>query len=237
MMEFLSDISALDGLGEPAQSIVRLLVAAVLGSIIGIEREHHGRSAGFRTLLLVGIGSALAMVVSLHFATVFGNTPQQAIKVDPARVAYGVMMGVGFLGAGAIIRFGASIRGMTTAASIWCTSAVGLACGFGMFYVAGAATAVILFALLVLSRLEQHLPSKWYKAVRVTLPPAEGNVPHLRELLIQYGADVLDMDYRRSFRDQSETITFHVAMSRRAKPSDLLRLRDDVPQMQSMSIH
>lgn len=153
----------------PWEAIVRLLAAGAMGSIIGLEREHRGRSAGFRTQLLVAVGAALAMLVSLHFADVY-NAAEGAVRVDPARIAYGIMGGIGFLGAGAIMRSGAGIRGLTTAASLWCTAAVGLACGFGLYVLAGVATFIVVFALLILTRLDRHIPATESRTVTVEAP-------------------------------------------------------------------
>src|SRR5690242_9611004 len=104
------------------EAIARLGMAALLGGLVGLERELHGRSAGLRTHLLVALGAATAMVVSLNFAEVFGTVQHPSIQCDPARIAYGVMAGVGFLGAGAIIHQSGGIRGLTTAAGLWCAA-------------------------------------------------------------------------------------------------------------------
>ena len=127
--------------------VFRLILAAVLSGIVGFEREFHGRSAGFRTHILLCVGSTLIMITSVHiFDVYYGRTP-----VDPARLAAGVVTGIGFLGAGTIIRSGESVRGLTTAASLWTVSGIGLAVGCG-FYIAGWATAIIAFATLYLLR-------------------------------------------------------------------------------------
>jgi len=130
------------------QVVWRLFLAAALGGIIGFEREKHNRRmAGFRTHILVSIGSSLIMLVSIYIFEIYaGKAP-----VDPARIAAGVVTGIGFLGAGTIIRSGESVRGLTTAASLWTVSGIGLAVGCG-FYIAGWATAVIAFATLYLLR-------------------------------------------------------------------------------------
>ncbi len=130
------------------QVVWRLFIAAALGGAIGFEREKHNkRMAGFRTHILVSIGSALIMLVSMHLFEIYvGKAP-----VDPARIAAGVVTGIGFLGAGTIIRSGESVRGLTTAASLWTVSGIGLAIGCG-FYIAGWATAIIAFATLYLLR-------------------------------------------------------------------------------------
>jgi putative Mg2+ transporter-C (MgtC) family protein len=222
-----------------AELLLRLLVAAILGGLIGAEREHHGRSAGFRTQMLVALGSALAMVVSLHFGQVYGDRSPaaSAIRVDPARVAYSVMAGIGFLGAGAIIRYGTGVRGLTTAASLWCTAAVGLACGFGMYALAVIATAIVIFALMVLSRLDHYIPSRWYKTVTVSLPSTGAdNVSRLSEIIAKRGARVLNVQYSSRSETKSETITFNVVMPARTKPSDLMDLVQDVPEVTQLTI-
>ena len=130
------------------QVVWRLFLAAALGGVIGFEREKHSRRmAGFRTHILVSIGSCLIMLVSIYIFEIYaGKAP-----VDPARIAAGVVTGIGFLGAGTIIRSGESVRGLTTAASLWTVSGIGLAIGCG-FYIAGWAIAIIAFATLYLLR-------------------------------------------------------------------------------------
>ena len=218
-------------------AVVRLLAAAGLGAIIGAEREYHGRSAGFRTQLLVCLGSALAMVVSLNFAQFYGNWPTQAIRVDPARVAYGVMGGIGFLGAGTIIVSGAGIRGLTTAASLWCTAAVGLACGFGMFLIAAATAAIVLFALMVLYRIDAVIPVHWAKTVTVTLPADGRNLARLTEALQKRHARILSVDYRWQQETRMETITFHLNLPARVRMPHLADLGQDVPEIVRLAIH
>ena len=227
----------IDSFSWQVQCVLRLVVAALLGALIGAEREHHGRSAGFRTQLLVGLGSALAMLVSLNFARIFGQGAGWAIRVDPARVAYGVMGGIGFLGAGAIIRYGAGVRGLTTAASLWCTAAVGLACGFGMYLVAAVTTAIVIFALLILSRLDRHIPSRWGKTLVISLPlSGQDNVARVTDVLRRRGARISNVDYKRDVEGETETITFYVSMSHRADVSDLVRIIDDVPETVELTV-
>ncbi|MFB3891497.1 MAG: MgtC/SapB family protein [Phycisphaerae bacterium] len=203
------------------QSFLRLLAAAVLGGIIGLEREHHGRSAGFRTQLLVALGSALAMVVSIHFAEAYGGAGvNSALRVDPARVAYGVMAGIGFLGAGAIIKYGANIRGMTTAASLWCTAAMGLACGIGMYIVAVIATGLVLIALLALRKVDELLIIHWYKTLTVRVKGAGGdNVKRFRDLLKAQGVKVIDQEYSCDVTAGVETIRFFIRIASRKRPT------------------
>jgi putative Mg2+ transporter-C (MgtC) family protein len=125
----------------------RLGLAAVLGSIIGLEREFREREAGLRTHLLVSLGSALFTIVSAFgFHDVLGHDPRVAV-LDPSRIAAQIVSGIGFLGAGAIIRQGFSIRGLTTAATLWVVAAIGMACGAGLYSIAIMTTFIALLAL------------------------------------------------------------------------------------------
>ncbi len=124
--------------------LLRLVLASILGGVIGLEREVHGREAGVRTTLLVSLGSALFMIISeSFFFTYEGKVVGGVFHVDPTRIAAQVVTGVGFLGAGVIIRMKESIRGVTTAASIWVVCAVGLAIGSG-HYLFGVVTSAIM---------------------------------------------------------------------------------------------
>jgi putative Mg2+ transporter-C (MgtC) family protein len=137
----LATLSWWDALG-------RLALAAALGSIIGLEREFREREAGLRTHLLVSLGSALFTIVSAFgFHDVLTHDPQVVVRLDPSRIAAQIVSGIGFLGAGAIIRQGLSIRGLTTAATLWVVAAIGMAAGAGFYSVAIITTAVALVAL------------------------------------------------------------------------------------------
>jgi len=221
------------------EAICRLLVAAALGALIGIERQIHGRSAGFRTQLLVALGSALAMVVSLHFARQFASTDpgSWSLRIDPARMAYGVMGGIGFLGAGVIMRQETGIRGLTTAASLWCTAAVGLACGFGMYAVAVFASLLVVFALLVLNRLDEYLPARTSRVMVVSLPAGEGdNVARLRKILAEKRMQIRGVDYKRDFEAGSETITVRFTVPSGADAMTLQDISAEIPELKHLTI-
>ncbi len=130
--------------------IGRLILAVILGGLVGFEREVHRRSAGLRTHTLVSLGSCLIMLTSLYVFDIY----KDAASIDPARIAAGVITGIGFLGAGAIIRSGEAVKGLTTAASLWLVAAIGLGVGCG-FYLASLTTAILVVAVLFfLRRLE-----------------------------------------------------------------------------------
>jgi putative Mg2+ transporter-C (MgtC) family protein len=129
------------------ESLLRLALAAVLGGLIGVERELREREAGLRTHLLVALGSALFTIVGAYGFHDFLESGQSVVRADPTRIAAQIVTGIGFLGAGAIIRQGFSVRGLTTAATLWVVAAVGLAAGAGYYSAAVITTALVLIAL------------------------------------------------------------------------------------------
>ena len=135
---------------------VRLMMAAFLGGLIGWERETHGKEAGFRTYALVCIGSALVMIVSTEVYEIY----KENATVDPSRIAAQVVSGIGFLGAGAIIRSPHRIRGLTTAAGIWAAAGIGLACGLALYRPAILTTILTLIILIVFSKLNRLFGGK-----------------------------------------------------------------------------
>jgi putative Mg2+ transporter-C (MgtC) family protein len=131
----------------------RLIVAAALGAVVGAEREIHGHPAGIRTHMLVALGSGIFTVLSIHG---FGQD-EPGSTIDPTRIAAQVVSGIGFLGAGAILKDGVVIRGLTTAASLWATAAVGMAAGAGEYVIAIVSALVVLFSLWPINALAERL--------------------------------------------------------------------------------
>jgi len=142
-------------------ALIKLAVAATFGALVGVERQIHGRQAGFRTQLLVCLGSCLFTIVSLRVYEIYGTIS------DPGRIAAQIITGIGFLGAGAILKDGALVRGLTTAASLWIVSAIGMAVGFGEYYIAAAATVIVLLNLVVLKNVESWLVQDNYAAILI----------------------------------------------------------------------
>ncbi|QJD88440.1 MgtC/SapB family protein [Cohnella herbarum] len=132
-----------------------MVLATVFGGMVGIEREWSNHAAGFRTHILVCLGSATIMLLSVYGFSDFVDEPQ--VRVDPARLAAQVISGIGFLGAGAILRNGNMIKGLTTAASVWVVAAIGLCVGAGFYTGAGICTFLVLISLYLLNRWEKHL--------------------------------------------------------------------------------
>jgi len=147
---------------------VRLLVAAALGAGIGFEREIHDHPAGMRTHLLVALGSAAFTELSIYgFAGI--TAPGVAAAVDPSRVAAQIVTGIGFLGAGAILKYGTSVRGLTTAASLWMTAAIGMAAGAGQWVIAVVGTLITVFSLWPLNAIINRIHQTGGRTIRARL--------------------------------------------------------------------
>jgi len=149
---------------DPAELVIRVLIAGGLGALVGLDRELSDQPAGLRTHVLVSLGAALFTLTGAYGVRGFVGDP--STPVDPTRVAAQVVTGIGFLGAGAIIRQGFSVRGLTTAAGLWVTAAIGTAVGLGFYTGAIATTASAVVALYALKRLERLLlrqlkPGRW----------------------------------------------------------------------------
>ncbi|MBU2541363.1 MAG: MgtC/SapB family protein [Candidatus Omnitrophica bacterium] len=135
------------------QVILRLILAAVLGGFIGLEREIKKRSAGLRTHILVCVGASLIMLTSAYVFDIY----KDIANVDPSRIVAGVVTGIGFLGAGAIIRGGDTVHGLTTAATLWIVAAIGIAVGCGFYLAALVTTLLVLIVLWAIRGVEVHL--------------------------------------------------------------------------------
>src|SRR3990172_3369009 len=174
-----------------------LIVATVAGGLIGLERSYHGRPAGFRTHTLVCLASSLLMLVTLYQARWFPGAGPETVRIDPTRMAQGVMTGIGFLGAGVIMKEGLSVRGLTTAASIWTTAAIGILAGVGLYTAAAIGTLLTLGILSAFRWVEARMPSFAYAHHHLrflrgaTMPESE-----VRALMAQHGYSVDNLSYR-----------------------------------------
>ncbi len=164
-----------------SQIILRLLIAAGLGLIIGYERERQDHAAGLRTHMILVVGAALAMTISINVAFIVGIENRAG---DPARIAAQVVSGIGFLGAGVIFKYGTSIRGLTTAASLWTVTIVGLAVGAGLFLAGLTATVILLLILTILNYFEDKVLST-FNRIHITIQAAyrQSLVEDVRTLL------------------------------------------------------
>ena len=177
--------------------VIRLLASLAVGGLIGLERSYHGRPAGFRTHSLVCLSTSLLMLVTVYETRWFPGTAPGHISLDPTRMAQGIMTGIGFLGAGTIIKDGLSVRGLTTAASIWITAAIGILIGIGFYFPAGVATILTLGTLSVFRWIESRMPAQFYAqfAIRFARNEAMPEI-EMRRLLEEYGFTVANLNYR-----------------------------------------
>jgi putative Mg2+ transporter-C (MgtC) family protein len=166
---------AMPDLATQLDFAARLIVAAALGALVGAEREIHGHPAGIRTHMLVALGSGIFTVMSIHG---FGQGP--GVPIDPTRIAAQIVSGIGFLGAGAILKDGVVIRGLTTAASLWATAAVGLAAGAGEYVIAVVSAGVIIVSLWPINALAERLHGTASPEVQLRL--SLDRVDHLGEI-------------------------------------------------------
>jgi putative Mg2+ transporter-C (MgtC) family protein len=176
----------------------RLLAALVAGGLIGLERSHRGRPAGFRTHALVCLASSLLMLVTVYELHWIPKAALGAsVVLDPTRMAQGIMTGIGFLGAGAIIKDGFSVRGLTTAASIWITAAIGILTGIGFYFAAAAGTLLALGTLSLFRWVERRLPTESYAHFMVRFKrDAALSEAELRQLLATHGFSLHNMSFR-----------------------------------------
>lgn len=147
--------------------LTRLLAAVFAGGLIGLERSYHGRPAGMRTHTLVCVSSTLLMLLTVFQWQLLSNVPIDTIRVDPTRMAQGIMTGIGFLGAGVIMKEMLTVRGLTTAASIWMTAAIGIVIGMGFYTSAVSATVITILVLSMMGWLERRLRSRRYASLMV----------------------------------------------------------------------
>lgn len=175
----------------------RLVAALAAGGIIGLERSFRGRAAGFRTHALVCIASSLLMLVTVYEHQWFAAQGGSRVVVDPTRMAQGIMTGIGFLGAGVIVKEGLTVRGLTTAASIWVTAAIGILTGIGFYFAAGLGVVLTLGTLSVFRWIEGRMPTELYANFTVRFArEAVMPEPALRELVARHGFSVSNLNYR-----------------------------------------
>jgi putative Mg2+ transporter-C (MgtC) family protein len=174
---------------------VRIVVALIAGALIGYERSYRGRPAGFRTHALVCMASSMLMLVTVyeaHWVRSIGEA-----RLDPTRMAQGIMTGIGFLGAGVIIQEGLSVRGLTTAASIWITAAIGILAGIGFYFPMALSVVLALGVLSAFRWIEARMPTQAYYHFDVRFArSAEVAEQHIRALVAGHGFSLANFSYR-----------------------------------------
>ncbi len=218
---------------EYFEILFRIIAALAAGGLIGLERSHRGRPAGFRTHALVCLASSLLMLVTVYESHWFPREAASRGVLDPTRLAQGIMTGIGFVGAGAIIKEGFTVRGLTTAASIWITAAIGILTGIGFYFAAFIGTLLALGTLSAFRWIEARLPTETYAIFMVRFRrDATMDEVKLRELVQSTGfsaynptyrlhGDVGQFEYRMVLRTMDATNARTLSEKLRADPSVL----------------
>ena len=193
----------------PNEIILRLLLGTLLGGIIGFERQTHGRPAGFRTQLLVCVACVLLMIISENYYSQRVVTADY-IRLDPTRIAAGAMTGIGFLGAGVILKTGLSVQGLTTAACIWIVAAIGLAVGVGQYLAAVTGAVITFISLWILRIVETKIPRLTFKYITLVTDES-GDEDTITSLFEEKGFIISKMDYEISFPEKKKSFIFTIA--------------------------
>ena len=215
------------------ESMIGIATAAALSSLIGLEREIHGQPAGLRTHMILGVGAALAAVLSISYSQ-FLSSPN--LPSDPARIVAQVVSGVGFLGAGAILRFGVTVKGLTTASSLWTTAIIGIASGSGYFALATFTTVLVFGILTIINKVESaFLTSYKVHTLKVSLTDRPGIVNDVKSVLAKRKVKVVSLN--ASMPDK-ETLKLSMIIR---KPSEVgmdsvINLINEISEAQSMEI-
>ena len=220
----------------PVEMLLRMGISVVLGAAVGYERERTGRPAGLRTHLLVSLASATFMLVSTQFVYFQHYAKDDLVAVDTSRIAASVVTGVGFLGAGAILRTGIGIQGLTTAASLWLVAAVGLSAGGGMFVEAVIATVITLFSLVILRRVEGKQWRLLQRRVMILLEDDRVSGQNVVEHLHTLGATVADIDYDRNMRTNRSRLHLDVRLQNQQMLERILTSLETLPSVRRVKV-
>lgn len=210
--------------------IARIGVGAILGGVIGYERDRHGRPVGLRTHLLVAMTAATFMVVSAHFVYFQHYGKDDLVAVDASRIAASVVTGIGFLAGGSILRNGSTVQGITTAAGLWLVTAIGLCAGAGMFLESAVVTTMGMFALTFLRRFEDKNDALVRRRISITLSEDGAGIAQIVAVLGELGGVVSDLDYERRL-DQKRRIaaTFDVQLPATTSISSVVERIETLP--------
>jgi putative Mg2+ transporter-C (MgtC) family protein len=204
--------------------LLPLAAATVLGGAIGLEREFHGRPAGLRTHIIVCLGSTMIMLVSMQLYHLF-PTMGMTSRPDPGRIAAGILTGIGFLGAGAIMKLKSTNRGLTTAACIWFVAALGIVVGVGAYALAVAGTILALGVLMLLARLEHHLGADTYRELILVAARADDLLDRVTTVLTELGITVQAHEFEEEIEKNQIRAIFSVRYRRGGVSEEVLLRR------------
>jgi len=214
-------------------ALIRILISFIIGAIVGIEREAHNQPAGLRTHILISIGSTIVMLISIYIPQTF----TQFQNGDPGRIAAQVISGIGFLGAGAILKFGGNVKGLTTAASIWTMAALGLAVGAGMYGISFVGLLVILFALTIMDVFEKKVfKERSFRKIELLVKKKDLNIELLQKEFHKLDIKVLSTGLERNVHEAHDKVTFMVGVTKKIDIQKLVEMLGDQPGTVTIAI-
>ena len=214
-------------------ALIRIVLSFIIGAIIGIERETNNQPAGLRTHILISIGATIAMLVSIYIPQTYTNFQNG----DPGRIASQVVSGIGFLGAGAILKFGGNVKGLTTAASIWAMAALGLAVGAGMYEIGLIGLLVILFALTIMDIFEKKVfKERTHRKIELIVKKKDLNIELLKKELHKLDVYVFSTGFERNIHEANDKVTFLVGVTKKLNIQELSEKLGKQPGTVSISI-
>ncbi len=217
----------------PLQEIfLRLAAALAAGGAIGFERERDSQPAGLRTHMIVSLGAALVMILSINMAITF-----QELDADPARLAAQVVSGIGFLGAGAILRFGFNVKGLTTASTLWTTAMIGMALGYGYYLVSLFAVIIIIVVLTLVERFEKKFVRvNVIRTVMIEVRDREGIIREVRKTISKHADAVMAFNVQKSIKNKLLRMEIVARFNRSEKLEDLMEIISAIESVRSIKI-
>ncbi len=189
--------------------LFRLLLAAILGALVGFEREVHGRPAGIRTYLILCLGSALIMGLSEYLSHgMVAQLPPESLRVDPGRIAQHAVTGIGFKGAGVIFGSKDTIRGLTTAACVWVVCAIGLAIGSGFYHYGSVVAGLTVVSLVGVKFFERRLKKDWYQDMTIVSHDLAGQFNHIQDIITKHAFEVINFGLSKDLEKKEVTANF-----------------------------
>ena len=212
--------------------LLPLVAALVLGGVIGLEREFHGRAAGLRTHIMVCLGTTMAMVVSMQLYHILPT--DSSLRVDPGRMAAGIMTGIGFIGAGAVMNRRSATRGLTTAACIWFVASLGIAIGAGLYAMAAAGTLLALAVLVALARFEHHLRPLIYREVILVAARSDGLLPRVHAIIAELGMAQQSQEFEDEVEKNLLRVVINVRFRKAHLGEEVLRRLRELPGVKTV---
>ena len=217
---------------EQIAILEHLLIALAAGGLIGFERSYHGRPAGFRTHTLVCLASSALMLITMYQSHWYPEEFSGRVALDPTRMAQGIMTGIGFLGAGVIFKEGLTVRGLTTAASIWITAAIGILAGIGFYFPLLVTTVLTLLTLSLFRWIESAVPGQYYAHLEVRFSRDKAMPEdNFRQFIKEQGFSIANLSYRYSAN--AAFIEYRMVV-RTSRTDDVKRLAEALSRMESV---